>query len=52
MFGEDLSLSPAPRLGEQTYEVLTELGYSNEAIGDLLASGVVRKSKQITEGTN
>ena len=52
MFGEDLSLSPAPRLGEQTYEILTELGYSNEAIGDLLASGVVRKSKQITEGTN
>ena len=42
MFGEDLALSPAPRLGEQTREILGELGYADDAISDLLAAGVVR----------
>jgi len=42
MFGEDLALSPAPRLGEQTREILGELGYADDAISDLLAAGIVR----------
>ncbi len=42
MFGEDLALTPAPRLGEQTGEILSELGYDDDAISELLAAGVVR----------
>ncbi len=33
----------APRCGEHTAEVLTEFGYGEERIAELLASGVVRQ---------
>ena len=42
MFGDNLELSPAPRLGEQSREVLTELGYSEEAINTLESEGVIK----------
>jgi len=37
---------PAPLLGEQTVEVLGELGYTGEQIGQLLVSNVVSQSAE------
>ena len=42
MFGDNLNLAPAPAHGEQTTEILGELGYSDEAIDTLIAGGIVQ----------
>ena len=42
MFGDNLNLAPAPAHGEQTTEILAELGYSDEAIDTLIADGIVQ----------
>ncbi len=42
MFGDNLNLAPAPAHGEQTAEILAELGYSDEAIDTLIADGIVQ----------
>jgi crotonobetainyl-CoA:carnitine CoA-transferase CaiB-like acyl-CoA transferase len=41
MFGEEITLSPAPMLGEQTTEVLIELGYDQSTIDSLKVEGVI-----------
>jgi crotonobetainyl-CoA:carnitine CoA-transferase CaiB-like acyl-CoA transferase len=41
MFGEEIILSPAPMLGEQTAEVLIELGYDQPTIDSLKIEGVI-----------
>jgi len=40
---------PAPRLGEHTAEVLAELGYTREAINDLISSGAVSCDQPLVE---
>ena len=42
MFGDELDLSPAPRLGEHSAEILGELGYSASRISSLSEDGVIR----------
>ena len=42
MFGDNVNLAPAPAHGEQTAEILAELGYSDEAIDTLIADGIVQ----------
>jgi crotonobetainyl-CoA:carnitine CoA-transferase CaiB-like acyl-CoA transferase len=37
---------PTPRLGEHSVEVLREAGYTEAAIAEMLAAGVVRQAKQ------
>jgi len=34
-------LTPAPRLGEHNKEILTQLGYSEDDCGTLIAAGVI-----------
>jgi crotonobetainyl-CoA:carnitine CoA-transferase CaiB-like acyl-CoA transferase len=48
---EGASLLPAPGLGDQSREILTELGVSDLAIDELIASGTVRAGKSRTERT-
>jgi crotonobetainyl-CoA:carnitine CoA-transferase CaiB-like acyl-CoA transferase len=36
---------PPPRLGEHSVEILREIGYDDEAIGRLVASGVTRQAE-------
>ncbi len=42
IFGEELELLPAPMQGEHSRGILGELGYSDEDIDELQASGVIR----------
>ncbi len=39
--GEQARMDPIPALGEHTDAILREFGYSDEAIGELRASGTV-----------
>ncbi len=41
MFGEEITLTPAPMMGEQTTEVLIELGYDQPTIDSLKLAGVI-----------
>jgi crotonobetainyl-CoA:carnitine CoA-transferase CaiB-like acyl-CoA transferase len=36
--------TPAPRLGEQTEEVLHEIGYTQQEIAELTSAGVVHQA--------
>jgi crotonobetainyl-CoA:carnitine CoA-transferase CaiB-like acyl-CoA transferase len=40
--GEDPARTPAPRVGQHTREILTQLGYPAAEIGDLVRRGIVR----------
>ena len=40
-------MRPAPRLGEHSREVLSEAGYSGEAIDGMIAAGVTRTSDEV-----
>ena len=42
MFGSDVELSPAPMLGEQSTEILAELGYEKATINAYLDNGVIK----------
>ena len=42
-FGEDIALSPAPRWGEHTAEILDELGYAKSDIRTFTDAGVTRQ---------
>ncbi len=41
--GDEQHIGPAPRLGEHTVAVLTEAGYSDEQVAELLSSAVVSR---------
>ena len=41
MFGELLEPGPAPMQGEQTYEILAELGYTGKSMTELETAGIV-----------
>ena len=40
--GEDPARTPAPRVGQHTREILTQLGYPAAEVGDLVRRGIVR----------
>lgn len=49
MFGEELALTPAPMLGEQTREILLELGYERDTVDALEQSGAILCPQNVQE---
>ena len=45
MFKEDITLSAAPMRGEQSAEILSELGFEEDRINTLIEKGVIDQFK-------